>query len=70
MSSGWTAPPTTSDAPGPEVVARAIADAIESDAPALRVPVGEVAEMVLSARQTMDDASFEAAMRAMLDVEW
>jgi NAD(P)-dependent dehydrogenase (short-subunit alcohol dehydrogenase family) len=58
------------DAPGPEVVGRAIADAIESDAPALRIPVGEMAEMVLSARGSMDDASFEAAMRAMLELDW
>jgi NAD(P)-dependent dehydrogenase (short-subunit alcohol dehydrogenase family) len=58
------------DAPGPEVVACAIADAIESDAPALRIPVGETAAMVLSARGSMDDASFEAAMRAMLELEW
>ncbi|HUI02813.1 MAG TPA: SDR family oxidoreductase [Acidimicrobiales bacterium] len=58
------------DAPGPEAVARAIADAIESDAPALRIPVGEMAETVLSARQAMDDAAFEAAMRAMLDMDW
>ena len=59
-----------SDAPGPEVVAAAIADAIDSDAPALRIPVGDMAEMVLSARGSMDDASFEAAMRAMLELDW
>ena len=58
------------DAPGPELVARAIADAIESDAPALRIPVGEMAEMVMAARGSMDDAAFEAAMRATLDLTW
>jgi hypothetical protein len=56
-------------APGPEVVALAIADAIESPA-ALRVPVGTDAEMVLGARATMDDASFEAAMRQVLKFDW
>ena len=58
------------DAPGPELVARAIADAIESDAPALRIPVGEMAEMVMAARGSMHDAAFEAAMRATLDLTW
>jgi NAD(P)-dependent dehydrogenase (short-subunit alcohol dehydrogenase family) len=57
-------------APGPEVVACAIADAIESDAPALRIPVGTDAEMVLGARAQMDDAAFEGAMRSVLDTEW
>jgi len=57
-------------APGPEVVAIAIADAIEADAPALRIPVGKDAEMVLGARAALDDAAFEAAVRATLDLEW
>ena len=37
-------------APGPEVVATAIADALESPGSAWRVPVGTDAEMVLGAR--------------------
>jgi NAD(P)-dependent dehydrogenase (short-subunit alcohol dehydrogenase family) len=57
-------------APGPEAVACAIADAIEADPPPLRVPVGTDAEMVLAARASMDDAAFEAAMRAVLGLEW
>jgi NAD(P)-dependent dehydrogenase (short-subunit alcohol dehydrogenase family) len=57
-------------APGPEVVAGTIADAIEADAPALRIPVGDDAEMVMAARAQMDDAAFEAAMRATLGIEW
>ncbi len=57
-------------APGPEVVAGAIADAIEADAPPLRIPVGSDADMVLAARASMNDAEFEAAMRATLDVDW
>ena len=57
-------------APGPEVVAVAIADAIEDPAAKLRHPVGSDAEMVLGARAAMDDATFEAAMRQVLKVEW
>jgi hypothetical protein len=51
-------------------VATAIADAIEDPAPPLRVPVGADAEMVLGARQSLDDAAFEAAMRKALDFTW
>jgi NAD(P)-dependent dehydrogenase (short-subunit alcohol dehydrogenase family) len=57
-------------APGPEAVACAIADAIEAEAPPLRIPVGTDAEMVLAARASLDDAAFEAAMRATLGLEW
>jgi len=57
-------------APGPEVVAAAIADAVESPAPPLRVPVGTDAEMVLGVRATLDDAAFEKAMREFLNVDW
>jgi NAD(P)-dependent dehydrogenase (short-subunit alcohol dehydrogenase family) len=56
-------------APGPEVVAMAIADAIESPGP-LRVPVGSDAEMVLGARAAMDDATFESTMRQVLELDW
>jgi NAD(P)-dependent dehydrogenase (short-subunit alcohol dehydrogenase family) len=57
-------------APGPEVVAIAIADAIESPGGPWRVPVGTDAEMVLGARAVMDDAAFEAAMRDVLKLDW
>ena len=56
--------------PGPEVVATAIADAIEDPTTPLRVPVGGDAEMVLGARRELDDAAFEAAMRQALDLTW
>jgi NAD(P)-dependent dehydrogenase (short-subunit alcohol dehydrogenase family) len=56
--------------PGPELVAAAIADAIEDPATPLRVPVGADAEMVLGARQQLDDTAFEAAMRHALDLTW
>jgi len=58
------------DRPGPEVVAVAIADAVEQKKQALRWPVGKDAELVLKARSSMDDASFEAAMRGMLKLRW
>src|SRR5581483_1362546 len=47
------------DAPGPEPVAAVIADAIESTERRLRWPVGQDAEMVVSARSSMDDEAFE-----------
>jgi NAD(P)-dependent dehydrogenase (short-subunit alcohol dehydrogenase family) len=57
------------EAPGPEVVAQAIAEAIESPR-SLRVPVGIDAEMVLGARASMDDETFETTMREVLKVDW
>lgn len=57
-------------APGPEVVATAIADAIETPGSPWRVPVGTDAEMVLGARATLDDAAFEKAMREVLKLDW
>jgi NAD(P)-dependent dehydrogenase (short-subunit alcohol dehydrogenase family) len=56
--------------PGPEIVAMAIADAIEDPAPPLRIPVGADAEMILATRQTMDDGEFEATMRKALGFTW
>ncbi|MGZ4689930.1 MAG: SDR family oxidoreductase [Acidimicrobiia bacterium] len=56
--------------PGPEIVAVAIADAIEDPAPPLRVPVGADAELILATRQKLDDATFEATMRRTLDFTW
>jgi NAD(P)-dependent dehydrogenase (short-subunit alcohol dehydrogenase family) len=56
--------------PGPEAVAAVIADICEADEPAFRHPVGDDAEMVLGARAAMDDAAFEAAMRATLELDW
>jgi NADP-dependent 3-hydroxy acid dehydrogenase YdfG len=58
------------EAPGPEVVALAIADAIEKPDAALRIPVGTDAEMVLGARASMDDATIEATMRQVLKLDW
>jgi NADP-dependent 3-hydroxy acid dehydrogenase YdfG len=56
--------------PGPELVAAAIADAIESDDGPLRVAVGADAELVAAVRATNDDATFEATMRETLGLTW
>ena len=56
--------------PGPELVARAISDAIEDPATPLRVPVGADAELVLATRSALSDPEFEAAMRATLGMTW
>lgn len=56
--------------PGPEVVAKAIRAAIEDPSTPLRVPVGEDAVTVLGARDALDDAAFEAAMRQTLGMTW
>jgi len=56
--------------PGPELVARAVADAIEDPSTPLRVEVGKDAAMVLGLRRTLDDAAFEATMREALGLTW
>lgn len=56
--------------PGPELVARAVADAIEQPTTPLRVPVGADAELVLATRAAQSDAEFEATMRAALGFTW
>ena len=56
--------------PGPEVVALAIASAIEDPATPLRVPVGQDAEMILGLRRSLDDQAFEDAMRKAIGFTW
>ncbi|HEY1828873.1 MAG TPA: SDR family oxidoreductase [Acidimicrobiales bacterium] len=56
--------------PGPELVANAVADAIEDPASPLRVEVGDDATMVLGLRKAMNDAEFEATMRQALGLTW
>jgi len=56
--------------PGPELVARAIADAIEDPSTPLRVPVGEDATAILALRGSLDDEAFEDTMRQALDIDW
>jgi NAD(P)-dependent dehydrogenase (short-subunit alcohol dehydrogenase family) len=55
---------------GPEVVALAIANAIEDPATPLRVPVGQDAEMILGLRRSLDDQAFEDAMRKAVGLTW
>src|SRR5690349_17141849 len=47
-----------SGSPGPQVVAFAIASAIEDPATPLRVPVGQDAQMILGMRRSLDDQAF------------
>jgi NAD(P)-dependent dehydrogenase (short-subunit alcohol dehydrogenase family) len=56
--------------PGPETVAIAVADAIEDPPTPVRVPVGADAELVLGARSSMDDATFEKVMRDTIGLTW
>lgn len=56
--------------PGPELVAGAIADAIDDPSSPRRIPVGEDADMVVAARRSMTDAQFESTMRAALGITW
>jgi NAD(P)-dependent dehydrogenase (short-subunit alcohol dehydrogenase family) len=58
------------DPPGPELVAAAIADALEEDEPQLRHPVGADAEMVVAARESMSYEEFIASMRELLGLDW
>ena len=55
---------------GPEVVALAIARAIEDPATPLRVPVGQDAQMILGLRRSLDDQAFEDAMRKAIGFTW
>jgi NAD(P)-dependent dehydrogenase (short-subunit alcohol dehydrogenase family) len=55
---------------GAEPVAQVIADAVEGTEDKLRWPVGADADMVLAARNSMDDATFEATMRQVLELTW
>jgi len=56
--------------PGPEIVAIAIANAFENPDTPLRVPVGVDAETILRTRADLDDATFEATMRQVIDLTW
>ena len=58
------------NAPGPEIVAQTIAEAIESDGTQWRWPVGDDAQLICGARDGMDDAAFEATMRETLQFHW
>jgi hypothetical protein len=56
------------DQPGdPQAVAEAIYNAVTTDKPILRYPVGKEAEIARLRRQ-LDDEAFEHAMRETLDI--
>jgi NAD(P)-dependent dehydrogenase (short-subunit alcohol dehydrogenase family) len=56
--------------PGPELVADAVANALEDPETPLRVEVGADAAMVLELRRTLSDVEFEATMREALGLTW
>lgn len=56
--------------PGPELVAEAVADAVEGAPGPLRRRVGEDAELILSARDSLGDEDFETAMREVAGLTW
>lgn len=56
--------------PGPDLVANAVADAIDSDEGPLRRRVGDDANLILSARSTLGDEEFEKAMREVAGLSW
>jgi NAD(P)-dependent dehydrogenase (short-subunit alcohol dehydrogenase family) len=62
--------PGAENAPGPDLVAAAIADAIEAKEHRLRHPVGADAELVTTVRAQLDDATFESTMRETLGLTW
>ena len=62
--------PGSGEPPGPELVAGAIADALEEDEPHLRHPVGPDAEMVVAVRDSMSYEEFIATMREFLGLDW
>jgi short-subunit dehydrogenase len=57
-------------APGPELVALAICDALDAKPHPLRVPVGGDAELVAATRHTQSYETFEAIMRQALNLDW
>ena len=57
-------------APGPELVATAIAQALESDGTQLRWPVGQDAELIASARTGTGYDEFVTGMRTVLQLDW
>jgi NAD(P)-dependent dehydrogenase (short-subunit alcohol dehydrogenase family) len=57
-------------APGPELVATKMCDALEAEHHPLRLPVGADAELIAASRQGANFDDFEAAMREALQIDW
>jgi NADP-dependent 3-hydroxy acid dehydrogenase YdfG len=60
----------TGESPGSEVAAQLIAEAIESDDPKLRWPIGDDAKLVIDTRDSMSFEQFEQTMRSVLQLDW
>jgi NAD(P)-dependent dehydrogenase (short-subunit alcohol dehydrogenase family) len=58
------------ESPGPELVAIAIAEALEAKDPPLRHPVGTDAEMIIGTRDAMPYEQFLDTMKAFLGLDW
>jgi NAD(P)-dependent dehydrogenase (short-subunit alcohol dehydrogenase family) len=58
------------DAPGPELVAIAIAEALEAKDPPLRHPVGADADMIIGTRDSMPYEQFLDTMKTFLGLDW
>src|SRR5664280_1766535 len=56
--------------PGPDLVAVAICDALDTENRTLRLPVGTDAELIASTRQGASYEAFEATMRQVLQLDW
>lgn len=56
--------------PGPEVVAAEVRAALDRDETILRVPIGEDATQLLSARKALDDEAFGDHLLAFAGVDW
>lgn len=57
-------------APGPELVATKICDALEAEHHPLRLPVGADAELIAGSRQGANFDDLEVAMRGVLQIDW
>jgi NAD(P)-dependent dehydrogenase (short-subunit alcohol dehydrogenase family) len=70
----WAGAVSTLTGPGgrsdPQIVALAVALALEDPATPLRVEVGDDARAVLALRRQLSDAEFERAMRETLGIRW
>jgi NADP-dependent 3-hydroxy acid dehydrogenase YdfG len=62
--------PGAGEQPGAEIAAQLTAEAIESDDQKLRWPIGDDAKLIVDTRDSMSFEDFEAAMRAVLQLDW
>jgi len=74
LAAQWEGATTTlrggQESPGPDVVARAICDALARAKPPFRLPVGTDAELVAASRASMSYDDFQATMRQVLQIDW